>query len=187
LKIKKSDFIEVNFEQKIALDMKYNLAISLEVAEHISQEHAARFIDSLINASDFILFSAAVPGQGGTHHVNEQWPDYWNRLFNERGYIAADFLRKRLWNENVAVWYKQNSFLYIKKERINDISVSVSDLCIEHPPFSLIHPELYLRNERLTAFQMSIPQIGKIVIKRIIKRLMGKKLTATIKKIVMAR
>ena len=61
---------------------KYNFSISLEVAEHISQNLAYRFIEFLTKKSDYILFSAAIPGQTGDGHVNEQWPSYWAEKFD---------------------------------------------------------------------------------------------------------
>ena len=54
----------------------------MEVAEHLPREKASVFIDTLTKHSGIVLFSAAVPGQGGTYHVNEQWPKYWNELFS---------------------------------------------------------------------------------------------------------
>jgi len=60
-----------------------------------------------------VLFSAAVPGQGGEHHVNEQPPEYWRSLFAERGYDCFDFLRARLRDRSdVRPWYRYNTLIY---------------------------------------------------------------------------
>ena len=75
-------------------DRRYDLAISLEVAEHLPPERADPFVTRLTELGDFILFSAAIPGQGGVNHVNEQWPEYWIDRFRQRGYVSLDIIRK---------------------------------------------------------------------------------------------
>ena len=97
------------------LDLKrrFDLVQSLEVAEHLPADKADLFVDNLVAHGDIILFSAAVPHQGGEHHVNEQPPDYWRRKFAGRGYAVFDFLRPRLAKRGeVMPWYRFNSFLY---------------------------------------------------------------------------
>jgi hypothetical protein len=86
LKIPKECFAEVELDKGISVDRKYDLAISVEVAEHLPPNAADIFIESIVKASDIVLFSAAIPFQGGTNHINEQWPEYWNKLFNKNGY-----------------------------------------------------------------------------------------------------
>ena len=68
-------------------------------------------------AAPTVLFSAALPGQGGTHHINEQWHGYWHRLFSQRGFDCFDVLRPRLCsNRDVAWWFRQNIFMYAARE-----------------------------------------------------------------------
>ncbi len=86
-------FVRADIGQPVDLNRKFDLAISMEVAEHLPREKASVFIDTLTKHSGIVLFSAAVPGQGGTYHVNEQWPEYWNELFSARGYRCVDCLR----------------------------------------------------------------------------------------------
>lgn len=144
LEIPREDFHQVELEKTIKLEKKYDLAISLEVAEHLPKESAASFVDSLVSASDFILFSAAIPYQGGCGHVNEQWSDYWVNLFANRGYVVLDFVRKRIWNDRkIPVWYRQNIFIFAKDDKYQDIIIPL-DGSENHVPFSLVHPDLYL-------------------------------------------
>ena len=56
---------------------KFDLAISVEVGEHLPDSSADAFVKSLTDAADVVLFSAALKGQGGTFHINEQYPEYW--------------------------------------------------------------------------------------------------------------
>ena len=97
--IPKDRFAAVDLRQPLPTDRKFDLAISCEVAEHLPATSAATLIGTLTSLSDVVLFSAAIPGQGGVHHVNEQWPAYWQALFRARNYSAYDFIRPRIWND----------------------------------------------------------------------------------------
>ena len=79
----------------LQLDRQFDLVLSLEVAEHIPAGRAATFIDSLVRHGDAILFSAAIPRQGGEQHINCQWPSWWAELFTQRGYQTFDLVRPR--------------------------------------------------------------------------------------------
>ncbi len=95
------------------LGRRFDLVQTLEVAEHLPADRADLFIDNLMRHGDVILFSAAVPHQGGEHHVNEQPPEYWRRKFAARGYRPFDFLRPRLAGHGeVMPWYRFNSYIY---------------------------------------------------------------------------
>jgi len=100
---------------------RFDLAMTLEVAEHLPETTAEHFVDSLTALADVILFSAAIPNQGGENHINEQWPSYWAEKFADRGYALADLIRPHCWtDENVAYYYAQNAFLYVRQERLSD-------------------------------------------------------------------
>jgi len=112
LQIPVHQFMTWNLTQPVLLNQTFDLAVSLEVAEHLPEESAFGFVDTLVRLSDVVLFSAAIPHQGGTNHINEQWPDYWIALFEAQGYIAIDILRGRIWdNAEVQPWYAQNGVL----------------------------------------------------------------------------
>ena len=98
----------------------FDLAISLEVAEHIPEESANNFIRFICSQSDLVLFSAAIPLQGGVNHINEQWQSYWRTIFEQNNYLCFDSIRNQFWtNEDVEFWYAQNSFLYVNREKKN--------------------------------------------------------------------
>lgn len=63
----------------------YDLAFSLEVAEHVPGFLADNFVNYMIGSSPLIVFSAAHPGQGGIGHINEQPKDYWIQKYEARG------------------------------------------------------------------------------------------------------
>lgn len=117
LHIDARDILQVNLEQGIKFNRRFDLCLSLEVAEHLSRERAASFVEDLCALSDLVLFSAAVPGQAGTNHVNEQWHSYWASLFDRNGYGCFDLIRSRVWHDaRVDWWYAQNAYVFVKKE-----------------------------------------------------------------------
>lgn len=122
LMIAESSFLSHDLSKSLNLnDKRFDLAISLEVAEHIRKKYAKVFIENLINLSDAIVFSAAAPRQGGTHHVNERWLQFWEQIFNDFGYELLDPFRMKIINmADVEWWYKQNIILAVKKELLGD-------------------------------------------------------------------
>jgi hypothetical protein len=95
-------------------DEAFDLAVCLEVAEHLPAKSAPALVQSLAEAAPAVLFSAAIPGQQGTRHLNERWPEYWQRLFVECGHVRLDPFRRRIWQDpRVAWYYQQNLYLYV--------------------------------------------------------------------------
>ena len=112
------EFDQVNFEVDIPVK-KSDLAINLENAEHVSEARADVLIDALTSSAPVVLFSAATPGQGGDHHLNEQPHEYWHYKFATRGYIMYDTIRWAVrGNPKVSWWYKNNIFLYVRSPYI---------------------------------------------------------------------
>jgi hypothetical protein len=96
------------------LGRRFSLAQCLEVGEHIAPEASAVLVANLVKHSDCVLFSAAIPGQGGENHVNERPYEFWRALFAEHGYAPYDFLRPLLRGASgVEIWYRQNAVLYV--------------------------------------------------------------------------
>ncbi len=122
---------------------RFDLAICLEVAEHLPTSSARGLVSSLVNAAPVVAFSAAIPGQSGHGHINCQWPDYWRAMFAEHGYEQFDVIRARVWdNDEVAWWYRQNLFLYSATATFPGSAL----------PERIVHPMLYLRQlERIPA------------------------------------
>ena len=90
LLIEPREFERRELTRPLRLERGFDLVNCLEVAEHLPATRAASFVEDLCRLGDVVLFSAAVPGQGGTHHINEQWPSYWIALFQEHGFEALD-------------------------------------------------------------------------------------------------
>lgn len=143
LQIPESAFHPVDLCGNPAFDRRFDLAISLETAEHLPVERAEDFVRGLTSLSDLVLFSAAVPYQGGTGHRNENYPEFWAILFRKHGYIPLDIIREAFWNDGmVCPWYRQNMLLFLKRELHAERYAALSSA--EGRPLTRIHPELYL-------------------------------------------
>jgi SAM-dependent methyltransferase len=145
LRIPRSRFMAADLVQPLVLDRRFDLALCLEVGKHLPASAAGTLVDSLCSHSDLVLFSAAIPGQGGTHHINEQWPDYWHARFAKRGYTCIDWIRPLIW-EDTAVdwWYAQNLLMYAAPAAL-ERSGGLRRLAERSggAPRRLIHPRLY--------------------------------------------
>ena len=96
---------------------------SLEVAEHLPADHGPSFVRYLCAHSDVVLFSAAQPGQGGEHHINERNPSYWASIFSEHGYDAFDCIRPLVArNRAIDPCYRFNPVLYANAAGIARLS-----------------------------------------------------------------
>jgi len=134
LAIPPEKFIEHDLSTPLRLDRRFDLALSLEVAEHLPPSTAQTFVQSLCDAADVVVFSAAIPGQGGRRHVNEQWPAYWAELFADCGYQGYDFLRPRIWSNPRVTWhYAQNSLIFARVGSRHPFGEPATPLPLVHP------------------------------------------------------
>jgi SAM-dependent methyltransferase len=142
LKIERSSFVPLDLSAPLALGRRFDLAMSLEVVEDLPPEVAPRFVQQLTELAPVVLFSAAVPGQGGTGHVNEQWPDHWADLFARHGYALVDVLRHRFWDDPmVESWYAQNTFIFAGEEaRAASGPLAAAAAEGPQPPLRVVHP-----------------------------------------------
>lgn len=145
LLIPRSSFRPFNLQRVTPADaVPHDVAISLEVAEHLPEEKAANFVEFLTACAPVVVFSAAMPRQGGMGHVNEQWPGYWANLFARCGYRGTGALRWKFWmNPLIEHWYQQ-IFLYANDSAIgaNPALQALMDSPLA-PPWPVIHPVLW--------------------------------------------
>ena len=126
LAIPADKFLAHDLSTPLDLKRRFDLVQSLEVAEHLPHDKADLFVDNLAAHGDVVLFSAAVPHQGGEHHVNEQPPEYWRKRFAARGYGVFDFLRPALAKRSeVMPWYRFNTYLYANEAGEKRLSEAV--------------------------------------------------------------
>lgn len=174
LHISDQEFRAHDLTRPIETTEKFDLALSLEVGEHLPSASAETLVNSLVNLSDVVLFSAAIPGQGGQHHVNERWQEYWRQLFAHRGYACFLSVRNYFWN-NTAIhyWYRQNMLLYVaqgasgrqavlaRQERIND----------EVGVISVVHPEAFEKKCREMA-ALAVPPSSRHALALLVRALL---------------
>ena len=162
--------LDFNTQLKNFHNKPVDLCISLEVAEHLPKQFAHDFVGNLTRFSDTILFSAAVNGQGGRHHINEQPLSYWANLFDKFGYSVVDAIRPEIWNDpQIPFWYRQNIVIFTKNQHIlKKYSLSVNAILLD-----AIHPELFenYRYPRLYIATSQILQFPKAIYRTIKKRM----------------
>ena len=141
-----------DLDKSIPPSGNFELAISLEVAEHLPENRAESFIEDLCKLSNVILFSAAIPHQGGDHHINEQWQSYWYGMFRDNNYLCFDIIRHQLWeDELVKSWYKQNCLMYVHK----DFSEPFNKSNQSKYPLDIVHKDIYSLNpDKFKYFQI---------------------------------
>jgi SAM-dependent methyltransferase len=159
LTIDQSHFKVQNLTRSWNLGRKYDLVICLEVAEHLPDSASDLLVEALTQHGDVIIFSAAIPGQGGQNHINEQWTSYWQNKFSKLGFYFHDALRPLIWkNKSIEWWYKQNMFLVSREPSQKEI-------------LDMIHPDLFEEKVKLIddtysgriGVQLSAGLMGKAV------------------------
>ncbi len=143
LAIPRENFAHHDLRDDRDFGRRFDLAMTLEVAEHLPSDRARGFVGWLTGLSDIVLFSAATPRQGGKNHFNEQWQDYWAALFAEHDYVPVDFIRARIWDDaRIATWYRQNLLVYVRRSRLPELRLP--DGAGAPGPLSIVHPEVFL-------------------------------------------
>jgi SAM-dependent methyltransferase len=139
LRIPQDRFQPWDLEKRISMNRRFDLAVCLEVAEHLPPQRARTLVEDLVKLAPIVLFSAAIPGQGGVNHINEQYLSYWAEFFAAQNYVLLDVLRPRLWNDTRCDWwYRQNAVLFVHND--NPISRLQVPTGIDY-----IHPHLHKR------------------------------------------
>jgi SAM-dependent methyltransferase len=170
LEIPRDKFLAHDLTTPLQFDRKFDLAFSLEVAEHLPESQARAFVQDLCGSADKVLFSAAIPGQGGRHHVNEQWPAYWAHLFADCGFQCYDVLRPRIWSNPRVVWYyAQNCLIFARAQSIDQRLFENSNATAE--PLALVHPILWSAQvERMNSPGKLLERLPKVILSRLIKK-----------------
>jgi hypothetical protein len=147
LQIPCDQFRATDLSSRFELSRTFDLAVSLEVAEHLPSQSAEGFVDSLTRLAPVVLFSAAIPLQGGTHHLNERWPDYWAALFKTHDYLPIDCIRGRIWaDEQVEWYYAQNILIFASSARLrDDPALRRAYEATYLQQLSLVHPKRFLQ------------------------------------------
>jgi len=143
-----------DLEQKLS-GPEVDLVLSLEVAEHLSPGRAQSFVADLCTMAPAVLFSAAIPGQGGVGHVNEQWPSHWAGLFAGQGLGAYDVVRPAIWaDEAIPAWYRQNAILFLRPDLATVLGLQPTEPAL----LDRVHPAFWDRANRELKYANALPE-----------------------------
>ena len=173
-----------DLEEPVRLPRRFDLAISLEVAEHLSPTRGPGFVEDLCAASDVVVFGASIPGQGGleggVHHVNERWQDYWVAEFARCGYACIDVFREKYWGDarfNRCPYYVANAFLYVREG--HELASRCRDRIVTQAwQLRVVHPRVFQWSHAANAGFLptvrSLPsKLGRAIRFRLSHRLQG--------------
>jgi SAM-dependent methyltransferase len=179
-------FVPADLTQPVLQLGRYDLALCLEVAEHLPETRSEGLVSDLTKLAPVVLFSAAIPLQGGVHHVNEQWPEYWAALFRSRGFVPIDCIRRTIWqNSKVAWFYAQNILLYAEEDHARTHALLASELAGTNVgQLSMVHPSCFLSrvweegdlaSRPLREILAALPGLSRKALRRRLQRLTAKK------------
>lgn len=157
LLISKNEFRAADLSKVSSAERHFELAISMEVAEHLPPSSAMPFVRFLCDSAPVVLFSAAVPFQGGTSHINEHWQSYWASLFEQCNYIAVDCIRPKVWTHPlVSYYYAQNAILYVDRDHLSDYPAILRESGARGTQVaSMIHPHRWEEANSAQGFSLS--------------------------------
>lgn len=167
LRIPLNRFLAKDLTKPLLLGRTFDLAVCLEVGEHLPESRARGLVADLTSLAPCVLFSAAVPGQGGTNHINEQYLHYWVNLFEQQGFEGTDPLRPRIFGDSEVEWfYQQNVVMFA---------------ALGHPllakgfakAHSFIHPLLYDRLRKTVPTVRNLARFVPYSVLRSIRNRMG--------------
>jgi SAM-dependent methyltransferase len=182
LLIDRAAFRSHDLSTPLGLGERFDLAVSLEVAEHIVAASAGTFVESLVRAAPLVMFSAAIPhqGGGGGDHVNEQWPEYWVERFAVHDYVPYDCIRPLVWDDpSVAYYYAQNTFIFVDRRRVSDYP-ALHSIAPASGALARVHPRRWLeandpRRQRLPPLVQALPYSISNAVKLRVRRTLGGK------------
>ncbi len=145
LQIDPALFTSADLSAPLDLGRRFDLALCLEVAEHLPKAAAPVLIDTLCAHAPVVVFSAAIPGQGGEGHVNEAWPPYWRDLFAARDFEGFDVLRAPIWQDTeVEPWYRQNLLIFAGRAHlVHDTALAGRLRDAVAGPLDIVHPAIF--------------------------------------------
>ena len=163
LRIPADCFTAADLANPFDLGRRYDLVQSLEVAEHLPPRAAEAFVANLVrHARGLVLFSAAPPGQGGEHHVNEQPYEYWRALFRRYRFSAYDFVRPAIGDDRrISFWYRYNVFLYASDDAAGRLPEAIGRAHVpDAAPLRDVSPPLFKARKLLVRSLPSSLQAG---------------------------
>jgi hypothetical protein len=136
LRIAPGSFQRIDLSRPLPSLGRFDLALCLEVAEHLEPEVGTSLVEWITTRADVVVWSAAIPGQGGHEHINERYQAYWMGLFAVKGFLAFDLIRPLIWfDDRVSWWYQQNLLVLVASEQAKRLALTPQPFAA-----SLVHP-----------------------------------------------
>lgn len=159
LLISPSCFSSADLCKPLKIDEQYDLAICLEVVEHLPTRAGRALVELLTGTAPLVLFSAAVPGQGGTGHITEEWSPYWEGIFSRYEFRRLDPIRRHIWLDNsIGWWYRQNLFLYAHRDAIKKSeALQEEERFAAKASFDLLHVNILSQHLTLSGLLRQMP------------------------------
>lgn len=162
LVIPASAFACKDLAQPFNLNRQADLAVCLEVGEHLPHKTSGELVKNLVAVAPVVMFSAAIPLQGGSRHINEQWPAYWAELFAKHDYVPSDCVRFKIWHDDtISFFYRQNIIIYVDKNKLASYPLLQKEIANGHDQaLPLIQPFMYMYYAE--RWRLVVPILGKI-------------------------
>lgn len=143
LKSERIVLVTHDLERPLPVSESFDLAMSVEVAEHLSAGRAEALVAELCARAPVVLFGAAIPGQGGVNHINEEWQSVWAARFAALDFQSVDLLRPTFWQRSeIPVHYRQNTLLYVHSSRWADLESRHGAPLPRPSILDIVHPEV---------------------------------------------
>lgn len=165
LLIPEENFRAQDITEPFDLGRSFDLAQCLEVGEHIPTQASETLVENLVRHSRMVLFSAAIPGQGGENHINEQPYEFWRALFRKQGYKPIDFVRPAIKScSEVEAWYRHNVMLYAASELVESLPSAVSEVQVaDDKPIANVGGPAYRLRTRILA-PLPVAVVSKLAV-----------------------
>lgn len=180
LQIPRDSFQASDLRKPFRMERTFDLAVSLEVAEHLPPQSAETFVESLAGLAPVVLFSASIPhsGPGNHYHLNEQWPHYWAEKFAQRQYVPVDCLRDAVWDSrDVEPWYKETIVLFVRRDRLASYPLLAAEYEQRKGTYrAVVHPETLsgvLESFKEPPLRYILPRLPGRIFDRIVQKLRG--------------
>jgi predicted RNA methylase len=160
-------------------EAKFDLAISIEVAEHLNPDVSSSFIEWMTSMADVIVFSAAVPSQDGDGHINCRSRSDWYQFIKQHEYVIADTLRQHFTlNPRLGLWHKFNIVDYVQKDSVFAKKINLAELAdrlIAAETFAASQCFHYVKHTQLREWALSLqPVKAAVQLRNRLTRLLGK-------------
>lgn len=171
LLVREDEFLAYDVECEMPPIVAADLAVSIEFAEHVRWDRSEAIVQFLTSSAPIVLFAAAIPGQGGLGHINEQRPSFWRALFQERGFKLVDVVRPRiLFDKDILPWIRQNLYLYVHTSVLHRIAVPSESYLFLPDDFELVELRILSRTWRVSELLTEVPRALSRALSRRVRR-----------------